>query len=232
MNLRFGTELDDEMSDADVDEIVAALKTTPGLPDEPAPKSSARPAPRRASRRKTTPPPAEPAPDVSRETSGGPDDAIWPAEYKADPDPDYGKTDLADKVFPDNPQSPKKITQAVQKDIRGKVAMLLTVAGAGWASRDPYCGGEFLNAVPDRVRVDEQDNTEIAPGLASALTDIFIDSPEIVNWFTTSGKYMKYLTLATVLQPLLVKLWAHHISHSVQPDGEQAAPDWSMYATR
>ncbi|HJP74917.1 MAG TPA: hypothetical protein VJ914_11645, partial [Pseudonocardiaceae bacterium] len=128
-----------------------------------------------------------------------------------------------------NPVTPKRVTQAVQKDIRGKVAMLLSVGGAAWAARDPYCGGGLLDTIPDRPVYDEDGPTgDTSPGLATALTDIFIESPEIVNWFTTSGKYMKWLTLATVLQPLLVKLWAHHISHSVKD--EQAPPDWSMYA--
>lgn len=222
MALRFGNDLDEEISSDEVDGIVAALKAQPDVP-EPEP---ARPAPRRATRRKSTPAP-EPTPDVSRETSPVEDDL----EFAADPDPDYGRSSIADKVFPDHPLPPKKITQAVQRDIRGKVAMLLTVAGAGWKARDPYCGGEFLGSIPDHVLVDDEGNTEFAPGLASALTDIFIDSPDIVSWFTTSGKYMKYLTLAMVVQPLLTKLWAHHIAHSVQDDGEQAPQDWSMYAT-
>lgn len=220
MALRFGDALAEDVSDAEVNDIIGALKEMP----DPAPMAP-EPRPRR-SRRKTAP--AEPVADVSRETSAAGDEA---GAFAADPDPDYGRSDLADKLFPDNPMPPKKISQAIQKDIRGKVAMLLTIGGAGWASRDPYCGGEFLDAIPDRASIDEDGHEETSPGLASALTDIFVDSPEIVNWFTTSGKYMKWLTLAMVIQPLLAKMWAHHVSHSVQDNGEEPSQDWGMYAT-
>lgn len=209
MTLRYGPDLDDE-----VDEIVAALQAadTDSEPVSPAPR-----------RRSPAPTPQDPAADVPRETSAA---GAEGGDYAADPDPGYGYS-LADRIIPDTPaMSPPKITQAVRKDIRAKVAMLLGIVAAGWEARDPHCGGALGMSIPDQ----ENDDETTSPGIATALTDIFCDSPDIVNWFTTSGKYMKWLTLAMTLQSFVSTVIAHHITHRLRDEGTPE-PDWSVYAT-
>lgn len=146
--------------------------------------------------------------------------------YLQDPDPEYGKPRLEDRIFPDPDPAPrtaasgKRVTQTIRKDIRGKVAMLLTVAGATWSSRDATCGNALIESIPD----SEQDERI---GVATALTDLICDSPDVVKWFTTSGRYMKWLTLAMAVQPVLTTVFHHHVTHAITDD--ESTPDWSGY---
>lgn len=159
-------------------------------------------------------------PDTGPATPDG-DSAFTP-----DPEPDYGRLGLEDRIFPDGSAAGKATTKrvsiAVRKDIRAKVAMLLMLVGSAWSARDAHCGGALLDSVGDR-----EDEGRV--GVASALTDIICDSPDLVGFFTTSGSYMKWLTLALAVQPLATTVVGHHITHTVHDDGE---PDWSAtYAT-
>lgn len=148
-------------------------------------------------------------------------------DFTPDPDPDYGKPTLEDRVFPEPSTkttpaaSGKRVTQTVRKDVRGKLAMLLTVAGSTLATRDQHCGNALVAAIPDA-----DDDT---PGIATALADLICDSPDLVKWFTTSGKYMKWLTLAMAVQPVLTTVFHHHITHVITDD--DTPPDWSGYGT-
>jgi hypothetical protein len=109
-----------------------------------------------------------------------------------------------------------KVTAAMRKDIKAKVALGLTIGGNGWKVRDPLCGDAFLTAAPE---------------VSEALTDIFCDSPDIVRWFTAGGGYMKWLNLLQALQPVLMIITQHHITHSVGGDQDQAEGDpWSGYS--
>lgn len=158
----------------------------------------------------------------------------------SDPEPGYmdAKTPMEDRIFPDEPVKsapPKRVNLSTRKDIRGKVAMLLTVPGSMWAGRDPHCGGAFLEAIPDQVGevINDQGELEEAtsPGIATALTDIICESPDVVNWFTSSGKYMKWLTLAMAVQPVLATAFQHHVTHSLAST-EETSDDWSRYSTQ
>lgn len=124
------------------------------------------------------------------------------------------------------PPADKPVTATIRKDIRGKVAMFLTMFGAGWSARDEHCGQALLDAIGDQTTP-----AGVSPGIATALTDILCDSPDIVAWFTTGGSYMKWLTLATTLEPVLSTLFRHHVAHTIREENEgQAGADWSMYA--
>lgn len=149
--------------------------------------------------------------------------------FTADPDPAYASPSLEDRLFGGGAEKDKpaaagrRVTTAVRKDIRGKVAMLLTLAGGAWSARDPHCGGVLLEAIPDRETPDGP-----ADGIATAIADLVCDSPDLIKWFTTSGRYLKWFTLAMAVQPVLQAAFAHHISHTVTEDG-QAPPDWAHY---
>lgn len=177
-------------------------------------------------------------PEVTEE----PDQAEQLDELVADdPEPGYPPPSLKDQLFgrgprhtsrPRKPTTSKKtpadkpVTATVRKDVRGKVAMFLTMFGAGWSTRDEHCGQALLDAIGD-----QSTPAGTSPGIATALTDILCDSPDIVTWFTTGGSYMKWLTLATTLEPVLSMLFRHHVAHTVAEHDEGQAPaDWGMYA--
>lgn len=159
-----------------------------------------------------------------------------------DPEPGYQSPSLKEQLFGRGPRhtarphkptakktpaADKPVTATVRKDVRGKVAMFLTMFGAGWSARDEHCGQALLDAIGDQTTP-----AGASPGIATALTDILCDSPDIVAWFTTGGSYMKWLTLATTLEPVLSMLFRHHIAHTVAEENEGQAPaDWGMYAT-
>lgn len=139
--------------------------------------------------------------------------------FDADPDPGFGKPGIEDKIIPDSAFDPPKgraVSARIQKDVRAKTAFMLTAVGGVWQSRDRHCGGVFMDSVPE---------------VSEALADIFCDSPDIVKWFTASGKYMKYMTLVMALQPVVTTIAAHHVFHSIdeQNDEPGAAADWSQY---
>lgn len=141
-------------------------------------------------------------------------------EFDADPDPGFQGEGAEDRIIPDtvfNPPKGRAVSARVQKDIQAKTALFLLAGGTAWKTRDEFCGGVFVDAIPD---------------VSEKLTAIFCDSPDIVKWFTASGKYMKWLDLAMALQPIVSAVFAHHITHTVTAEGDESAPtDWSMYGT-
>lgn len=162
--------------------------------------------------------------DLLSTPDDGPATSDGDAAFAPDPEPDYGRLGLEDRIFPDaaGKASSKRVTVAVRRDIRAKVAMLLMLVGSAWSARDAHCGGALLDSVGD-----SEDEGRV--GVASALTDIICDSPDLVGFFTTSGSYLKWLTLALAVQPLATTVVGHHITHTVHDGGE---PDWSAtYAT-
>jgi hypothetical protein len=141
-------------------------------------------------------------------------------DFEADPDPGFGRESFGETLFggdSDNIAGPKapRVTVKIRKDIQAKTALFLSMGGTVWERRDQVCGGTFVESVPD---------------VSEALTDIFCDSPDIVRWFTAAGGFMKWLTLAQALQPVMASIVGHHITHSIA-DGEPVEQDWSAYAT-
>jgi hypothetical protein len=113
-----------------------------------------------------------------------------------------------------------RVTAATRKDVQAKIGIMLAIPGRIWAARDPLCGGTFLQQLPETT---------------TALTDIVMDSADLVNFFTgPGGAFMKYLNLAAALQPVGVIVYAHHVAHSVALDDNghpvQQAPDMAAYA--
>lgn len=155
--------------------------------------------------------------DSLADFDGGLRDDIAAGSFLEDPDPGYDKPSVAERVIGSKGSKTggaRKPSAAVRKDIRAKVAIFLSMGGTVWESRDAHCGGALLSSVPET---------------SDALTDIFCDSPDIVNWFTASGKYMKWLNLAAALQPVAATMFSHHVSHSLRDEEPGAEPDWSQY---
>lgn len=143
-------------------------------------------------------------------------DPAGPAELQQDPEPEYltgpargarGKGKARSKA------APVRVTEAVKKDIRAKTAMMLTLPATAFALRDPYCGGVAREIVPDT---------------AEALTEIFIESADVVAWFTAGSGYLRYIKLLTVLQPLFSAIGAHHVTHTAgHQDADRPAVDYN-----
>ena len=152
-------------------------------------------------------------------SGAGDDDGLDETAFLDDPDPGFEKPSVAERVLGAKNSKAKTSTQgrkptaAVRKDIRGKVAMMMMMGATVWETRDAPCGAALSEAVPD---------------VSDALTDILCDSPDIVNWFTSSGRYLKWLNLAAALQPVMGTLFAHHVTHSIE-DEDAPPPDWSQY---
>jgi hypothetical protein len=136
------------------------------------------------------------------------------------PDPEPAKAPKAGKSS--RGSRPPKVTDAVRRDMRAKVALMITMPAVVFARRDELCGSVLLVQVPE---------------IADALTDILADAPDVVAFFTAGGGvYMKWLALGTALEPVATAAWQHHVARrDIQgggPDGwngETVPPDESRY---
>lgn len=127
------------------------------------------------------------------------------AEYtEKDPEPDEpGEQRIS--------EAPLRITRAVRRDVEGKLAFMLSMAGSAWSAADPLCGGVFLNQTPD---------------IAAKLTPILCQSPDVVKWFRKTSGWMLYVDLFTVLMPVIQVAYSHHVSKAVnrEPFVDPQAP--------
>lgn len=140
-------------------------------------------------------------------------------EFAQDPAPVRPKAGAA-STPPAPPKKAAKIPDSVRRDIRAKISLLLMFP-AGWAARrDPLCGAELQEQLPD---------------IATALADIACDSPDVVQFFTSAGGgYIKWLNLAIACQPVAEVFVKHHVTHTIGlgEDGapaEYVPPDMSAY---
>lgn len=101
-----------------------------------------------------------------------------------------------------------RVTAAVRKDIAAKLALILGLPAALWATVDEFCGTAA---------------TECVTPFSLALADIVVDSPDLVHWFTSGGNYLKWLTAVTAIQPLGMMVARHHITHTVGDAGHEHA---------
>jgi hypothetical protein len=134
------------------------------------------------------------------------------SEFTAEP---LSIDDVAD-ITPDDPEpkdqpafKPKsnvKITAAIRRDVTGKVAFGLALTGQMWSLADPICGMAFL---------DNADN------IATKLTPVICQSPEMVKWLTKTGNFVLYVDLFMACWPVIQIIFAHHIAKSITADASQ-----------
>ena len=110
-----------------------------------------------------------------------------------------------------------RVTQAVRGDIDAKISFALEIPGRVWQARDPVCGGVFV---------------EQRPEIASALTEIVCQSPDLVAWFAGGGgQFMLWLNVMAALWPVVTVVMAHHVYHSIEAAPEAGdQPDYRQYA--
>ena len=159
------------------------------------------------------PPPASLAEARERAASGKP---------KA---PGWAKPDSAG-AGPRTP-APVRVSKAVERDIEGKLALMLAVPVGAWEIADPYCGGAMADAMPATIK---------------AAVPLICQSPGAVAFFTRGATWMLWLGLVTALRPVGMAVWRHHLSPEAQRErelearSEQAQPaqpqaDLSAYTT-
>jgi hypothetical protein len=136
-----------------------------------------------------------------------------PEEIPADPAPGP----IRDRGGKGRKAAAPRVTVATRKDIEAKFGLMVEIPGRIWATRDPYCGGMFLQQAPD---------------ISAVAVDLIVQSPDLVAWFTgVGGGFMLWLNLITACQPVLYTVWAHHIAHAI--DDQQPGPaqaDTAQYA--
>jgi hypothetical protein len=161
------------------------------------------------------PPPVEPPALASVPD----DDGDGEDEVSPDPPPGHARQDNAGprRGRPAAGHGGKvRVTATVRKDIEAKVTIMLIVPGKIWQARDPFCGGTFVDTIPQQ---------------APAWANIICDSPDLVEFFTgAGGAFMKYLELLTILQPVAMAVWAHHVAHTVELVDGPPQPDLASYA--
>jgi hypothetical protein len=98
-----------------------------------------------------------------------------------------------------------KITAAVRRDIRGKLAFMLGMTGNLWQMVDPTCGTVMLERVPE---------------ISKALVPIMCQSPDVVRWFQRASNFSLYFNLIMAVWPLISVVYAHHLAHSIGDNGQ------------
>ena len=102
---------------------------------------------------------------------------------QSDPGPVDGQPD--EDSLPDDPPPAKltsipggkgkrgrRPTAGVKTEINAKVGLMLEIPGRVWEARDPLCGGTFVQQ---------------RPAISSALTELILQSPDLVEWFMGAG---------------------------------------------
>lgn len=96
---------------------------------------------------------------------------------------------------------PVKVTASVQRDIEGKLALMLAVPVGAWEMADPYCGGAMAQAMPETIK---------------AAVPLICQSPGAVAFFTRGATWMLWLGLASALRPVGIAVYQHHLSPEAQ----------------
>ena len=165
----------DRASDDDLADAPDVLAAIEDEPDEPA----------------GPPPPA--SLDEARERAGG-----TTRKRKA---PGWARTDRDGAPAP----PPPKVSRAVERDIEGKLALMLAVPVGAWELADPYCGGTMADAMPATIK---------------AALPLICQSPGAVAFFTKGTTWMLWLGLANALRPVATAVYRHHLSPEAQRERE------------
>jgi hypothetical protein len=100
-------------------------------------------------------------------------------------------------------RSPPKVNARIKNDMSAAVGMIIMVAGPGIMSKDPYCGGAFL------------DN---AQQITDAVIPLMCRSHTVVAFFsdTSDNGWFLWFKLAIALAPVGAAIGRHHILNTVE----------------
>lgn len=158
----------------------------------------------------------EPAADLTATPDDQPEAPPTPAEIPADPPPHRPSPGVHGKI---SKIKTPRVTAELKRDIRGKLALVSLMPLHLFRRVDPVCGGSV---------------EEVKDPLLDWAVDAICDSPDLLKWFTVGKGYMRLWSLLTILEPVAVTAFQHHVMHSITaPDegGENAAPDYVYPAT-
>jgi hypothetical protein len=116
------------------------------------------------------------------------------------------------------PEKPKfRASRRVQQDVEAKLTFYLSLTTTMLEPLDPVCFGTMK---------------EHTANVASKLTPIMCQSPEVVRWLTKAGNFALYADLAMALWPVVQVIIAHHITKSIRlVNKEKVQDDYSQYST-
>ena len=119
----------------------------------------------------------------------------------SDPAPAYASKP-APKTRKPRPSAPK-VNAKIKADMSAAVGMMMLVTGPAIMSKDPYCGGAFL------------DNSQ---KIADAVIPLLCRSHTVVAFFTdsTENGWLLWFNLALALSPVAIAVGKHHIIKSVE----------------
>lgn len=93
------------------------------------------------------------------------------------------------------------------KAVRDELGALLMLGSAAVSARDPFCGGVLNQQASD---------------IADALADILATKPALMAWFEQATGMGGYMKLFMAVMPVVQAFAAHHISHSVNEESDDA----------
>lgn len=99
--------------------------------------------------------------------------------------------------------SPPRVNARIKGDMSAAVGMMMMVTGPAIMTKDPYCGGAFL---------------ENSQKITDAIIPLLCRSHTVVAFFSdsTENGWLLWFNLAIALSPVAVAVGRHHIIRSVE----------------
>lgn len=151
-------------------------------------------------------------PEISFSDVGDLDDEYaLPEDFEAvEPDPEPSRRSARGTTTASKARVTVAARKAVVKEIAGFAEMLAEL----WEMRDPYCGG---------IAVDR------SAKIAESWADWICEHPQWVAAITDAGQSAKLFKAVYATAPLLAAVYAHHVSHTVELQGEGEV-DYAQFA--
>jgi hypothetical protein len=132
-----------------------------------------------------------------------------------DPPPAWQRDEVQDAAADAAP--PFELTGDDRADVQALIALLYAPIAEPLAEVDPYCFGSLAEA-------------GTVEDMTGAITDIVARSERISKWALSATGLMPWVKIATILRPVGVAVWRHHIVHSVEVDLDREARTMNVRA--
>lgn len=118
-----------------------------------------------------------------------------------DPPPAWQRDDVQQQAAEQAPAF--ELTGDDRADVQALIALLYEPIVEPLAEFDPYCFGTLAEA-------------GTVEDMTGAITDIVARSERISKWALSATGLMPWVKIATILRPVTMAAWRHHVVHSVQ----------------